>query len=82
MPDFDVEAFVRELERLGIKLTATPLADGTFMLNRWKLPGASNHVQQIDDLWASTINDHKDRVDLLIAHLARELPKPARRKHR
>jgi hypothetical protein len=29
MPEFDVDAFITELERLGLKLTATRLLDGT-----------------------------------------------------
>jgi hypothetical protein len=75
MPDFDGEGFITRLELLGMKLSAIPLADGTFRLNRWRMPHASDHTQQIEALWASEIGDDQTRNHLLIAHLvANTLP--------
>jgi hypothetical protein len=71
MSDFDAEEFIAQLERLGMMLTATPLADGTFRLSRWKMPHASDHTQQIEDLWTSQIGDDHARIEVLVAHLAR-----------
>jgi hypothetical protein len=34
MTDFDIAAFVAELDRLGLKLTALQLADGTLEVYR------------------------------------------------
>jgi hypothetical protein len=77
MAEFDIEGFIADLERMGMKLTAVPLADGKFRLNQWWLPHASDHVQQIEDLWASQIGNHQARIDLLVAHLTRAIPKAA-----
>src|SRR6266849_5433491 len=74
MPEFDVEAFVAKLERMGIKLTSVPLADGKVRINRWRMLNAGEHTQQIQDLWASQIGDDQARIDVLAAHLARVTP--------
>jgi hypothetical protein len=71
MPEFDIDAFITELERLGLKLTATRLLDGTYRVNRWRMPDAITHAQQIEDLWAKHIGDGKARMILLGTHLAR-----------
>jgi hypothetical protein len=70
MLEFDVEAFVAKMDRMGLKLTAVPLADGRFRVNRWRTMKAVEHSQQIQDLWASQIGDDQKRIDMLAAHLA------------
>jgi hypothetical protein len=62
MPEFDIDAFIAELERLGLKLTATRLLDGTYRVNRWRMPDAISNAQQIEDLWAKHIGDDKARI--------------------
>jgi len=74
MPEFDIVAFVAKLDGMGVKLTAVPLADGTLRVNRWRMMGAAEHAQQIQDLWTSQIGDSQARVDLLAAHLSRVAP--------
>jgi hypothetical protein len=71
MPEFDVEAFVTRLERMGLKLTSVRLADGKFRINRWRMLNAGENTQQIQDLWASQIGDDQARMNALAAHLAR-----------
>ena len=71
MREFDVEAFVTRLDRIGMKLTAVPLADGKLRISRWRMAGAVEHAQQIQDLWASQIGDNQERIDLLAAHVIR-----------
>jgi hypothetical protein len=71
MPEFDIDAFITEVERLGLKLTATRLLDGTYRVNRWRMPDAISNAQQIEDLWAKHIGDDKARMSLLGTHLAR-----------
>jgi hypothetical protein len=71
MPEFDIDAFITEVERLGLKLTATRLLDGTYRVNRWRMPDAVSNAQQIEDLWATHIGDDKARMSLLGTHLAR-----------
>jgi hypothetical protein len=75
MREFDVEAFVTRLDRMGMKLTAVPLADGKLRLNRWRMADAVQHAQQIQDLWASQIGDNQERIDLLAAYLSRAAPR-------
>src|ERR1700704_3774246 len=74
MPEFDVEAFVAKLERMGLKLTSVPLADGKVRINRWRMMNAGEHTQQIQDLWMSQVGDDQARIDPLGASLARVAP--------
>ncbi len=74
MPDFDVEAFITKLDGMGVKLTAIPLADGTFRVSRWCMMNASEYAQQIQDLWAMQIGDDQERIDILATHLAKLAP--------
>ena len=75
MPDFDVEAFVTELERMGLKLTVLRLADGKYRVNRWRMIHAVEHTKQIEHLWTTQIGDDQKRIDLLAAHLALAAPR-------
>jgi len=70
MPDFDVEAFITRLDRMGMKLTAVPLADGKLRVNRWCMLNATEHAKQIQDLWTAQIGNDRERIDILAAHLA------------
>jgi hypothetical protein len=72
MPDFDVEAFVTELDRMGVKLTAIPLADGKLRVSRWCMLTATEYAQQIENLWITQIGNDSERIDLLAAHLMRQ----------
>ena len=79
MPDFDVEAFITDLDRMGMKLSAIPLADGRFRVSRWCMLNANEHAQQIDDLWKGQIGDDQARIDVLAAHLAKVAPRDTAR---
>ena len=70
MPDFDVEAFITKLDRMGMKLTTVALADGKLRVNRWCMLNAAEHAQQIQDLWTTQIGSDRERIDVLAAHLA------------
>jgi hypothetical protein len=69
MSEFDIDAFITELERLGLKLTAMRLPDGTYRVNRWRTPGAIAHAEQIERLWAMHIGDNKTSIRLLADRL-------------
>jgi hypothetical protein len=71
MPDFDVEAFIAKLDRMGVKLTTIPLADGKLRVNRWSMLRASEHAHEIEDLWTTQIGNDRERIDVLAAHLAK-----------
>ena len=70
MFEFDIETFVAKMDRMGLKLTVVPLADGKYRLNQWRTMEAFEHTQQIQDLWASQIGGNQNRVDQLAFHLA------------
>jgi hypothetical protein len=69
MSEFDIDAFITELERLGVKLSTIRLADGTYRVNRWRTLDASAHAAQIEKLWATHIGDNKTRIRLLADRL-------------
>jgi hypothetical protein len=69
MSDFDVDAFITELDRLGLRLTAMPLPDGTYRVNRWRTADAIAHAQEIERLWGTHIGDDKTRMRLLADRL-------------
>jgi hypothetical protein len=75
MADFDVEAFISKLDRMGMKLTAIPLADGRFRVSRWCMMNANEHAEQIKELWTRQIGDDQERIDVLAAHLAQRMPR-------
>ena len=79
MLEFDIEAFVAKMDRMGLKLTAVPLADGKYRLNRWRTMQAFEHTQQIQDLWASQVGTNQNRIDQLAAHLAQAAAPAPRR---
>ena len=63
------EAFIAEPDRLGMKLTALELADGTFKVYRWRMGGAREHADQIEALWISQVGADQARINLLAAHI-------------
>jgi hypothetical protein len=69
MPELDIDAFITELERLGVKLTTIRLPDGTYRVNRWRMLEASAHAEQIERLWATHIGDNKTHMRLLADRL-------------
>ena len=79
MPQLSIEALVTEIERLGLRLSATHLADGKVRLNRWRTPDGVINAQQIEDLWASQIGVNTERIDELTKYLLRRTQPPAPR---
>jgi hypothetical protein len=77
MQDFDVETFITNLDRMGMKLTAVPLADGKLRVNRWCMLNAAEHADEIEDLWTTQIGNDRERIDVLAAHLAKAAPHEA-----
>ena len=69
MNAFDVESFVAEMDRMGVKLTAVPLADGTVRVNRWRTMQAVEHGHRIDHLWGLQVGHDRARIESLAAHL-------------
>jgi hypothetical protein len=66
MTEFDAEAFIAELERMGMRLTALQLADGKFKVYRWRMQGAREHAPQIEALWNSQVGENQRRSGRLL----------------
>jgi len=71
MTEFDAEAFIAELERMGMRLTALQLADGKLKVYRWRMQGAREHAPQIEALWNSQVGESQVRIDHLAEHIIR-----------
>src|ERR1700722_15110463 len=69
--EFDAAAFMAELDRMGMKLSALQLADGTFKVYRWRMRGAREHVKEIEDLWDAQVGGDQTRIDVLAKHIIR-----------
>jgi hypothetical protein len=69
MQFFDVTSFVSRLQEMGLKLTATRLADGSIRINKWKMPEAAERADEIDSLWTSAVGEDQARIDTLAKHL-------------
>jgi hypothetical protein len=57
MLDFEVAAFVDELESLGVKFTVVPRLDGSLRLNRWRFHSAWDNRDRINRLLAEHVED-------------------------
>jgi hypothetical protein len=69
MDGFDAADFVAANERLGLRLCAVPLADGTHRLTRWRLPEAVANAGKIATLWAAKVGEDPGRLEQLTTHL-------------
>ena len=69
MPQLKVEVFVFDVERLGLILNVTPLADGKARLNRWRMPDAVLNARKIEDLWSVQIGDDQAQIEELTIHV-------------
>jgi hypothetical protein len=57
MPDLDIAWLIKELDSLGLKLTATPRIDGSFGLNKWRAMNYWDNAPQAEALWAEHVGD-------------------------
>jgi hypothetical protein len=69
MARYDVNAFVRELDRLGLRLSTFRHLDGAVRLYRWRLMNYPQNEQAIQRLW----NEHIGEDERKIAQLAETL---------
>ena len=68
MTEFDAEAFIAELERMGMRLTALQLADGKFKVYRWRMQGAREHAPPLRN---SQVGENRARIDHLAEYIIR-----------
>ena len=68
MPDFDVEAFVTELDRMGVKLTRLRLLTARSG-NRRRMLNVADYARQIESLWIAQIGNDRHHISIVTAHL-------------
>ena len=69
---FDPAAFTRQLNELGLDLTATRLADNSVRLNRWCTLSYWDNEPTVVDLWARTIEQNPDNHRRLAEFVIRQ----------
>jgi hypothetical protein len=65
MPNIDVEWLIRELDNLGLKLSATRRMDGSFGLNKWRAMNYWEHAPQVEALWAEHVGDDPEVITVI-----------------
>jgi hypothetical protein len=65
MPKYDVIALVRELDRLGLRLSTFRHMDGTVRLYRWRQMNYGQNEAAIGQLWAQHVGDDEKSVTQL-----------------
>jgi hypothetical protein len=69
MSDLDIAWLIRELDDLGLKLTATPRLDGTFRLNKWRTIAYWDNAVRAESLWAEHIGEDSDVIAAIATHI-------------
>ena len=71
MPEIDVAWLVKELDSLGLKLTATRRMDGSFGLNKWRAMNYWDNAPQAEALWAAHVGDDSDVITVIAEFIGR-----------
>jgi|HubBroStandDraft_6_1064221.scaffolds.fasta_scaffold08608_7 hypothetical protein len=69
MLKFDVIAFARELDRLGLRLSTFRHMDGTVRLYRWQLMNYPQNEAAIRQMWAQHIGEDEKLLNQLAESL-------------
>jgi len=69
MLKFDVIAFARELDRLGLRLSTFRHLDGTVRLYRWRLMNYSQNEAVIRKMWDENIGEDDKALNQLAESL-------------
>ncbi|MDQ2082067.1 hypothetical protein RA307_17910 [Xanthobacteraceae bacterium Astr-EGSB] len=79
MPDVDIAWLVKELDSLGLRLTATPRLDGSLGLNKWRDISYWANADRAEALWAEHVGDDPHTIAALAAHVrsAASRPRPS-----
>jgi hypothetical protein len=71
MPELDVAWLVKELDSLGLKLTATRRMDGSFGLNKWRTMNYWSNAPQTEALWQQHVGDKVDVITAIAEFVGR-----------
>jgi hypothetical protein len=69
MPDVDIAWLVKELDSLGLRLSATPRLDGSLGLNKWRDISYWDNAEKAEALWAEYVGDDPHTLAALAAHV-------------
>jgi hypothetical protein len=70
MPKFDVVALVRELDKLGLRLSAIRHLDGRARLYRWRQMNYWQNEALVQRLWDESVGDDETLINYLAESLA------------
>ncbi len=71
MPDLDIAWLIKELDGLGLKLTATRRIDGTFGLNKWRAMNYWENAPQAEALWAEHVGSDANVISAVAEFVGR-----------
>jgi hypothetical protein len=71
MPDVDIAWLVKELDSLGLKLSATRRMDGSFGLSKWRAMNYWGNAPQAEALWKEHVGDKADVVTAIAEFVGR-----------
>lgn len=77
MSEFRADELVERLNKLGLMLTATRLADGSIRLNQWRTMNYYENEGQIKAIWSNYVSGNDARMREIAVFV--EASKPARR---
>jgi hypothetical protein len=77
MPDVDIGWLVRELDDLGLRLTATPRMDGSLGLNKWRAISYWDNADRAEALWARHVGEDPHMIAAIAAHVREAAPRPS-----
>jgi hypothetical protein len=69
MTPFDGQSFVNQLETLGLHLSTTRLADGSFRVNKWRLLAYWDNEARVEEMWRQAIDEIPANRSSLAAYL-------------
>jgi hypothetical protein len=62
MSEFKIRDFLDRLDGLGLKLSATRMADGSVRLNQWRFLNYYENEAEIQSLWSRSIAGAETRL--------------------
>jgi hypothetical protein len=71
MPDLDIEWLIKELDGLGLKLSATRRVDGSFGLNKWRAMNYWENAPQAEALWSEHVGDRTEVITAIAEFVGR-----------
>jgi len=71
MPHLDIAWLVKELDSLGLKLTATRRMDGSLALNKWRAINYWENAPEAEALWARHVGDNAEMIAALAEFVGR-----------